>query len=357
MADKLHFKRFGEIENHTNKKIITKLLEADSIHDTGTWVALEKVHGCNFSFTISKSKSENLFEIRLGKRSGFLEQGEDLNGISTAKILEKYTSSVLQAFDLVREVTENKDLSQMTIFGELFGGSYPHPDVPKIKEAKQVQKGVYYHNDNDFYAFDIYNGEKYLDYEVAMQIFQKCGFFFAEPIITGTLKEILEFPNIFESTLPKHYGHPVLSEENIAEGLILKPLKERRLFPGNKRAILKSKPAKFMEIAHCPKRTKIKTKPDPSVSENAMQIWDVLQGYITENRLDNIRSHGDQIDGKPLAGKQLIGPLARDVLHEFLRDESDQVVDLYNQLKQSEQKMIKNKLSAACQNLIFETTK
>ncbi len=74
--------------------------------------------------------------------------------------------------------------------------------------------------------------------------------------------------------------------------------------------------------------------------------------------MDNIRSHGDQIDDKALSGKQLIDPLARDALREFLRDESDEVVELYNNnLKPSEQKMIKNKLSTACQTLILRLPK
>ena len=49
------------------------------------------------------------------------------------------------------------------IFGELFGGGYPHPDFPFVPE-ELVQTGIYYCPGLEFYAFDIAtvsSGSKY----------------------------------------------------------------------------------------------------------------------------------------------------------------------------------------------------
>ena len=340
-----HFKRYGDIENHTNQKTLGKIYEGQQVEDTGIWVALEKVHGCNFSFLVFVGEKKGVLEVRVAKRSCLLEEGEDLNTISTRKLIDKYASSALQAYKMVQESCGGKELKQITIFGELFGGHYPHPDVPKIKEAKLAQKGIYYHNDNDFYAFDIHDGEKYLDYDFCMQIFRECGFFFAEPLCTGTLKEILLFPNTFETTLPKHYGHPSLGSQNIAEGLVLKPIREQKLRNG-KRVILKNKTEKYKEV----KLPKVRKEPTTNLCD-VDKLWEILQLYVTKNRLDNVKSHGEV----PLTGKHCIGPLASDDLNEFLRDESQEVIDLYEKLPKNQQKTLKNRLSVACQTLIFKS--
>lgn len=65
-------------------------------------------------------------------------------------------------------------------------------------------------------------------------------FFYAKPLFIGTLQEVLKFPNTFETTLPKLFGHPS-NQKNIAEGLVLKPIKNVCLSCG-KRLILKNKP-------------------------------------------------------------------------------------------------------------------
>jgi hypothetical protein len=69
---------------------------------------------------------------------------------------------------------------------------------------------VYYSDKIDFYAFDVRvhqlgeGGEEkqyWLDYKLAMELFKECGFFYAEPLLVGTLEEvILSFYSLFSSS-------------------------------------------------------------------------------------------------------------------------------------------------------------
>ncbi len=326
----MHFKSFCSIENHTNAKTLAKICELLYENENlKSWVALEKVHGCNFSFLVSSREG-----VRVAKRTAILEEGENLNNISTRKLLDKYGPCAKQAYEMLNNMRKDKNkIKQLTIFGELFGGHYPHPNVPVVKDAKLAQKGIYYHNDNDFYAFDIYDGQNYLDYDVCMNIFQQCGFFYAEPLCRGTFEEVLKFPNTFETTLPKHYGHPSLNQENIAEGLVLKPIRAARMHNGQ-RVILKNKREEYAEVN--PKKKQIYNCNDVD------KVWETLKLYVTKNRLENVESHG-------LYGKNCIGPLSCDALKEFSRDE---VIDIYENLSKQQKKIVKKRLSVACQTLV-----
>lgn len=50
----------------------------------------------------------------------------------------------------------NVELTIVKVYGELFGGCYPHKDVtPSKNKVKRIQKGVWYSPYVRFYAFDI----------------------------------------------------------------------------------------------------------------------------------------------------------------------------------------------------------
>jgi protein associated with RNAse G/E len=70
------------------------------------------------------------------------------------------------------------------------------------KTATKVQQGVYYCPHNEFFAFDLHDGSKYLDYDIAVKIFQEAKLFYAESLFIGTLEEALKYPNTFTTTLP-----------------------------------------------------------------------------------------------------------------------------------------------------------
>lgn len=47
------------------------------------------------------------------------------------------------------------NLEKIFIYGELFGGEYPHPEVNPVSGVQAIQTGVYYSPRIEYCAFDI----------------------------------------------------------------------------------------------------------------------------------------------------------------------------------------------------------
>ena len=109
--------------------------------------------------------------------------------------------SVEMAWQLL--LVKYPDTKRMYIFGEIFGGKYPHPNVTPIKNATKVQEQVFYCPHNEFYAFDIYNGQKYLDYFESEDIFKRSGFLYAEALLIAPFDQVLQMSNTFQTKLPE----------------------------------------------------------------------------------------------------------------------------------------------------------
>lgn len=73
---------------------------------------------------------------------------------------------------------------------------------------------------------------------------------YAEPLIVGTLQAMMSYPLGFESKLPAKFGLPALDKPNVAEGIVIKPLKNIVLDTqkGLKRVIFKRKVEGFAEV-------------------------------------------------------------------------------------------------------------
>lgn len=144
---------------------------------------------------------------------------------------------------------------QVLIFGEIFGGQYPHPSVAAVENVQAIQTGVYYCPGIEFCAFDvaIRNSDtephEYIDFEPAIKIFQSTQLFYAAPLAEGTWAECIAYPLPFNSTVPARLGLPPLAN-NRAEGVVVKSLREMRFRTsqgGSTRAMIKKKIAEFTE--------------------------------------------------------------------------------------------------------------
>lgn len=120
-----------------------------------------------------------------------------------------------------------------SLVGEIFGGSYPCKEVPAVKNASVVQRGIWYCPQNDFYAFDLHDGNGYLGYDEATAILKECGFFYAVPLFRGPLAEALKYPNTFVTTIPALYKLPALPD-NISEGVVIKPVQDKKFSNGSR---------------------------------------------------------------------------------------------------------------------------
>ncbi len=135
----------------------------------------------------------------------------------------------------------------------------------------------------------------YLDYDVCTRVFKSCGLLYAEPLLTGTLQAMLDFPLGWDSKIPAALGLPPLPGhiKNLAEGVVVKPLKNIVIETtrGNEpmRVIFKRKIEGFQE-----------TKPREKVSRPKKATAEYNQDYelvkcemllmVTPQRLMNVIS-------------------------------------------------------------------
>lgn len=329
--------KYASIENTYREKFMEFIKEEDK--EGGEWVVTEKVHGGQFSIYYDGS------QFKGSSRTAFLS--DDIDFFNWQKVLEDNKDKVEKVYDILKG--KNKEISAVIIYGELFGGSYPHPDVPKVKTAKRLQKGVHYHPDNLFYAFDIRVDGNYLTVDQCNELFEQAGLFYARTLFRGTMEECLKYPNDFPSKISQWLGLPPI-EDNIAEGVVIKPVDPRFLLVGE-RVILKSKNEKFKERKSVKKRPK--TQEDVPLSETGERLLQEMEALVTENRLQNVLSKKGEMP-YPVP-KDYFGEIMRDfsadVLEEFNKDFGEE----YDNLEKKEQKKISKGMNQTAAKLVRQT--
>jgi len=329
------FKKYNSIENTFDKDFMEKIFIEDSGQE---YVVQEKVHGANVCL-MTDGKT-----VGFGKRTGFVETGEKFYDYE--ELLERYTPKAISLFSIVCE--RFPDIKTLTVFGEMFGGKYPHPDVKNNNKTMVIQKGVYYCPNHEFYAFDLYvsteeNGY-FLPVDESNLFFEKSGFFYAKTLFRGTLNECLKYPNDAPSQISEWFGLPPI-EDNICEGVVIRPVVPAYLRNGA-RVLLKNKNARFAEKKAIKKRAP-KLFKEPSYSEILNDLLPVAEQYITENRLNNVVSKIGHISVPKDTGK-LIGLFSKDILDDFLKEHSGK----YAAIEKSEQKILNRHINFLATNLI-----
>ena len=197
----LEFKKYNSIENTYDKDFMDRIkLEG---YDSLQFVVQEKVHGANCCFVTDGET------VQFAKRTGWVEAGEMFYNYE--EMVDRYREKTIQLFHLVKR--DYEDMTALSIFGEMFGGKYPHPDVSIDRKAMCIQKGVLYSPKHEFYAFDlcvqIGDSRKYLSVNEINGYFEIGGFLYAKTLFQGTLAECLSYPNAFESEIA---GLPDMAE-------------------------------------------------------------------------------------------------------------------------------------------------
>ncbi|WP_292011230.1 RNA ligase family protein [Chryseobacterium sp.] len=319
------FKTYNSIENAYQARVIDQI-KVQGFGDE-VFIVQEKVHGANFSFFTDGEK------IQIGKRTGFIQKDEKF--FNAHEILEQYRTRVLDVFREIKTIF--LEMETIVIYGEIFGGDYQHADVEAIPGAVKVQKGIQYAPYNEFYAFDIkLNEVTYLDTQLINEIFEKAGFFYAKTLFQGSLEDCLRYSNIFNSQIPDWLGLPEV-EDNICEGTIIKTLKTK-YFGNGSRVILKNKNEKWTEKSK--KVKKLKIYKEVHFSEQAQEIWEEIQRYITANRLYTVMSKIGEFEPE-MMGK-VTGIFVKDVLEDFEKD----FPESFTVIEKEEQKRINKKLNS-----------
>ena len=332
----IQFKKYNSIENTFDRDFMDRIVIEEC--DKQEFVVQEKVHGANVCL-ITDGET-----VSFGKRTGFVEVGEKFYDYE--ELLERYQFKVISLFSVVKE--SFADIKTLMVFGEMFGGKYPHNDVKNNNKTMVIQKGVYYCPNHEFYAFDLYiiddETGRFLSVDEANTYFEREGFFYAKSLLRGTLAECLKYPNDAPSKIAEWLGLPPL-EDNICEGVVIRPVAPTYLHNGA-RVLLKSKNARFAEKKAVKKRAP-KLFVEPSYSEELNNLLPEAEQYVTENRLNNVVSKIGQISVPKDTGK-LIGLFSKDILDDFLKEHSGK----YAALEKSEQKILNRHINSLATDMI-----
>jgi Rnl2 family RNA ligase len=323
------------------------------------WVVTEKIHGANFGIVTDGS------EVRFAKRKEFLQPDEDFFDYQSLKSQLAYQAK--EIFKILQ--AEQNQLLKVFVYGELFGGEYPHPDVPAVPHVQAVQTGIFYCPTIEYCAFDMAvermgNGltRDYLDYDKALSLFQQVGMIGAEPLFIGKYENALAYSPEFDSTIPALLNLPKLPFRNPAEGIVIKPVKLIYVETpkGKVRPVLKIKIPEFAEdrrFHQATKWTSQKFSPLPTPTQGLSieeELSQEMLALVTETRLRNVISKIGRVSGSDGGRKQqLVQLLIQDILETFneewesifsaLSGESQQI--LMEQLHQESQKLVEVYLS------------
>ena len=224
----IQFKLYPSIGNAADADWMAQVRE--NVEPGTLFAVQEKVDGANVSFLCDD------LDVRMARRTAILDPLEPFFGYQ--EVLERYSGHVYHIYNLLRQ--SYPAMTSIAVYGELFGGAYPHPDVVPVPGARPVQKGIWYALGHDFYAFDIYvfteGGGFFLPVLEANKLFSTAGLLYAWNRFIGPLDDCLAYPHVFPTSIPAELGLPPLAD-NLCEGIVIKPLTPIFLPDGSRVAV------------------------------------------------------------------------------------------------------------------------
>jgi Rnl2 family RNA ligase len=346
------FEGYGKISESSSNWILEK--SDNTTFKRTLWCVTEKIHGANFCFLCDNDGQR----VRCGKRTNLLSDTDDFFGYKR-RLFNEIIPKIQQIYQFVKNTFPN--LEKLYVFGELFGGYYPHSDVPKIPNVNAIQTGIWYCPDIEFCAFDIAivtDNEKqiYLDYEFALTAFQHVNLFHAEPLFIGKYEDALDFKLGFNSYVPTRLGFPPLVEANKAEGIVIKPMHEIMVKTSKGslvRAIVKKKIEEFSEDKYS-QAQKQELKTDGEISNIDLLRFEI-DALVSENRLNNALSkigHVTANDKEKL--KELLNLYVKDVMDQLYESGNE---DAWNDLTSNDRDVLTEELTLNAKKIIIKYLK
>jgi Rnl2 family RNA ligase len=127
------FEGYGKISESSSHWLLDK--SDNTIFKRTFWCVTEKIHGANFCFVCDNDGQR----VRCGKRTSLLSDTDEFFGYKR-RLLNEIIPKIQQLFQFVKNIYPN--LEKLYVFGELFGGYYPHPDVPKIPHLSSMDRDL-----------------------------------------------------------------------------------------------------------------------------------------------------------------------------------------------------------------------
>eukprot|EP01102_Stenamoeba_stenopodia_P016441 TRINITY_DN5751_c0_g1_i2.p1 TRINITY_DN5751_c0_g1~~TRINITY_DN5751_c0_g1_i2.p1 ORF type:complete len:413 (+),score=116.85 TRINITY_DN5751_c0_g1_i2:188-1426(+) len=322
------WQEYPSIDNGKSS-VASKVAPDDAARDD--WIALEKVHGSNFCFVVGEKKGDKqVIEIVGARRNAVMQDCETFFGWQGVR--DKLQHKLRALFASAKQFAKENDLSEVraiSVFGELFGGIYPHKDVEDLGH-QFLQKGVYYSAEVDFYAFDMelhfYGDEpsQWMNYSDAMKLLRRCAILYAIPLIQGSLARMFVFEIAKrDSVLPEQLGLPKLDKNQI-EGIVIKCATTvfKKGYRGDStrhlRAIWKRKNPKFEEVNPKVGPTKWETIRDERLRSIERCHEELARRVENDNRLNAVIS---KLGVLTLENRSTIAEaLAEDALKDYVKD-------------------------------------
>ena len=101
--------------------------------DRCAWLMTEKIHGANLCLMTRGA------EVRAAKRKALLRPDEPFFNVQEVVAIAQRPLSALFAHMRAQDA----EVVGVAVYGELYGGHYPHPEVAPREGLEPVQTGVY----------------------------------------------------------------------------------------------------------------------------------------------------------------------------------------------------------------------
>ncbi len=293
----MSFEKYSSIENIHHYTKVKDQIPIDSI-----WCVVEKIHGSNFSLQTSDG-----IKVQGGKRNSPINESELVKFNNCGEIIEKYKPHVLELFQFL------KPKSNLIVYGEIFGSSYP----PYPSTRKPVQKEVLYCPNIEFVVFDIKLDGKYLPIEQTNLLCGKFNFLYLKIDFKGTFAEAIAYSqprNADLTSIPSAIFGLSEIKDNIREGNIIRPYNDVLYLKNGTRVIFKDKNALFREKEIKPKNDKQKIEIDQDEVEE-------LQTYLVLPRWNAVVSK----EGEDTNQNKLVNMFIDDAMEDYYKD-SDEIV-------------------------------
>jgi Rnl2 family RNA ligase len=305
------FKKYPKIENAYKEPVITAITNR-GIHKKTKWHVFEKIDGSNLGIIVTDNGIEFM------KRTSIIKAGDGFFNIH--RIKKKYTDCCLELYQAIKH--KYKDVVQIILYGELYGGIYPDHEVDKY-----INRNVFYSPTLEYIAFDLLlkikdtsglvdeRFEQWLTYDEYAPLLQKALIPYLKPLMKGTFEEALQYQNDFVTTLPALHGLKPTETNNIVEGVVIKPVKNILL--KDSKIMIKNKNNANQEIMD---RSAVKKKFKVNVPKNLPSKIEAIYQYITAPRLNAVLSKIGVVQNTKSNFRKVLKAFSADILEEYASD-------------------------------------